>query len=325
MPTACKINLAERTESNKIPKKSLMCNLMKELKFEGSNYLSGEEKGVESRNITVNSSRNLPGVVEVGNIGKAYEIFDPNSPRSPNKQDPDPFEYNSGDLFTDTSSLCVRDTTESENIPNANLAQHNNEDEFKPLITQITQQLLTKVQEIDVLRQQLVHKNLQICEIRDQTEITKLKIENKYKLKAEIENTKEEILKQYKREKRTELNETREEISKLEDEINNLKDKLAHCREEGKIEIEKIRKEYDNKFQKVKEDRWKLLTEKEKISIGAKETLTDLEMKLLTLHFELAAKSKEVKILEENFEKMNIYLKIKTRINILVSCVIYYL
>ena len=73
---------------------------------------------------------------------------------------------------------------------------------------------------------------------------------------------------------------------------------------ERNTQLENTKLYDDNKITNLKNDRWKLISEKEKISVGTKEALTDFEMELLILNSELTGKVIENTKLKKEIERM---------------------
>ena len=91
-----------------------------------------------------------------------------------------------------------------------------------------------------------------------------------------------------------------------------LEEKIKECRdlEKAKSEFDEIKSKYEQKLERIRKDRWKLISEKEIITTGTKEALTDLEMNLLTMNSQLGIKGKEIINLREEL-KLSKALNIK--------------
>ena len=305
-------------------------SLSRSLNF--SNFLNvnnkKDESNIKSSQITRNNQL-IFNELDISELGKNNTIG-PQEPKT------DPSILNSGQnitdmVFTDTSSIGTRDYLETMDEKSQSITFQ----ECTKILDIIDNKnweynsklLVTTNEDITAHKKLLHERDLQICDEPKQGEIlTQVhKLNRERSLNFQMEQIKlimqAEIIKDNEIQKKN-------MTTKHEEEINEVNRKYKNIIEMKNIEnellsIEKVKYqtsilENKDRFHKLKEDRWKLLTEKEKISMGAKETLADFEMMLLNLNFELSAKSKEINILKEKLKKAGLVQKTKNDIYVMV-------
>ena len=189
--------------------------------------------------------------------------------------------------------------TSNLQIENDKIGRNNWEQKYKKEIIKNTQLLLENKQ----LTENLQAKEEYIINLN------KTSIDN---LRKELEVIEKSLSEKVSRENGKKITnmvnlyeeETKKQTKTWEEKIN--QEKEIWEKEKGEFEI-RIQN-YEDKFKKLRGDRWKIITEKEKISMGAKETLVDFEMKLLCINGELSNNLKET-------NKMKKELKVTQNIN----------